>query len=213
VAATLFGDRLPLAVRYAEWLCSAGLVRGLLGPREGARIWERHLLNCAVVEQVLARGSRVVDVGSGAGLPGVVLALARPDLRVTLLEPLARRVAFLTDVIADLGLAHVDVVRGRAEEAAVERWDVAVARAVAPIDRLATWCLPLVGAGGRLVAMKGSSASVELAGAETALRRAGAARWDVSDLGAGLIDTPTTVVTVWRGDGHRRSREPEKETR
>lgn len=207
------GAGLEAAVRYVELLSTAGIQRGLLGPREVPRLWERHVLNSAVVESLLPSGTDLVDVGSGAGLPGIPLALARPDLRVTLLEPLERRATFLREVVEALGLAHVQVVRGRAEDADRGRWAVAVARAVAPMERLARWALPLVTPGGRLLALKGSSARTELAAAETALRRAGADRWDVREVGAGQLVTPTTVVTVWRAEGRRAPRGRTKEPR
>ena len=189
----VFGDRLPLAVRYADWLAGAGVERGLLGPREADRLWERHILNSAVVGSLLDPGSSVVDVGSGAGLPGIPLALARPDCTYVLLEPLARRAAFLAEVVADLGL-DVAVVRARAEDHAKERpgYDVAVARAVAPLDRLAGWCLPLLRPGGRLLALKGDRAVDEVA-------QTPALRASIDRVGAGLVDPPTTVVTVVRG--------------
>ena len=140
------------------------MVRGLIGPREAPRLWDRHLLNCAVLGEVVPRGVAVADVGSGAGLPGLVLAIARPDLRVTLVEPLLRRTRFLDEVVDLLGLqAQVEVLRGRAEELADGRtFDVVTARAVAPLERLARWCLPLVAPGGELVAMKGASAPAEV---------------------------------------------------
>jgi 16S rRNA (guanine527-N7)-methyltransferase len=211
VATRVFGDQLTLAQRYADVLAGAGVQRGLIGPREAPRLWERHLLNCGVLGEVLPQGVRVLDVGSGAGLPGIVLAVARPDLEVTLLEPLARRSAFLTEVVEDLGLTHVSVVRGRAEEY-VGRWQfpVVTARAVAPLDRLARWCLPLVEPTGRLLAMKGSSAEEELVEHRAAITKLGGRDMTVSSCGAGLLDQPTTVVTVVRGNpgspGGRRKR-------
>lgn len=183
---TPFGDLLPLAERYAAWLAGAGTERGLLGPREVPRIWDRHVLNSAALAPLLAPGESVVDVGSGAGLPGIPLALARPDCTYVLLEPLLRRAEFLREVVDDLGLGdRVSVLRARAEEAAREprRWDVAVARAVAPLDRLAGWCLPLLRPGGRLLALKGERA------AEEALSVPGARVERLGD---------TTVVTVRR---------------
>jgi 16S rRNA (guanine527-N7)-methyltransferase len=169
-AVELFGSRLDRAEVYAEALGTDAVVRGLIGPRETGRIWDRHVLNCAAVAPLLRPGDLVVDVGSGAGLPGIVLALARADVTVTLIEPLARRTAFLDEVVRDLGLAdQVSVVRGRAEEVAarpamfhVKPADVVTARAVAPLDRLVRWCLPLSVIGGRLLAMKGSSAADEI---------------------------------------------------
>jgi 16S rRNA (guanine527-N7)-methyltransferase len=212
-AAAVFGDRLPAAVRYGELLATAGVERGLIGPREAPRLWDRHLLNCAVVAELLPVGVAVIDVGSGAGLPGLALALARPDLRVTLLEPLARRVAFLTEVVAELGLVGVDVVRGRAEVSVGKlAAPVVTARAVAPLDRLAKWCLPLVEPGGRLLAMKGSTAAEEIVEHRPALRRAGGGPARIFECGKGVVDPPTVVVEVPlagsppRGGG-RRSRQ------
>ena len=164
----MFGDRLALAERYVELLTGPGVARGLLGPREAGRIWSRHLLNCAVVAELFPASVRVVDVGSGAGLPGLAVAIARPDLRVDLVEPLQRRAEFLTEALETLAMTgRVRVVRGRAEEpavvAAVGRADWVTARAVAPLDRLVRWCLPLAGVGGRLALIKGSSADEEAA--------------------------------------------------
>ena len=197
VSAQIFGDRLPVAQRYAELLATTGVARGLIGPREAPRLWERHLLNCAVLGELLPPGATVIDVGSGAGLPGVVLGIARPDLSVTLLEPLARRVTFLDEVVAELGLTGVAVVRGRAEES-VGRISASVvtARAVAPLDRLAGWCLPLVAQGGRLLAMKGSTAAEEIAEYAPAIRRAGGGPARIVECGKGVVDPPTTVVEV-----------------
>ena len=164
-----FGDRLPLAIAYARLLVTDGVMRGLIGPREAPRIWERHLLNCAALAELIPPDARVVDVGSGAGLPGIVLAVARPDVSVILVEPLARRTAFLEEAVAALGLDRTTVVRARAEELVpirgrprIDRADVVTARAVAPLDRLTAWCLPLVADGGRLLALKGESAAEEV---------------------------------------------------
>jgi 16S rRNA (guanine527-N7)-methyltransferase len=160
--------------RYADILAGAGVVRGLLGPREVTRLWDRHLLNCAQIASAFAPAVRVCDVGSGAGLPGVVLALLRPDLEVTLLEPLLRRTRFLDEVVTELALPHVQVVRGRAEEHAGAGFDAVTARAVAPLDRLVRWTLPLCRPDGMLLAMKGMGAQDELVAAQETLRRAGA---------------------------------------
>jgi 16S rRNA (guanine527-N7)-methyltransferase len=211
VASRVFGDRLDLAERYAAILAGAGVQRGLLGPREAPRLWERHLLNCAVVGELLEPDARVLDVGSGAGLPGIVLAVARPDLEVTLLEPLARRATFLDEVVGELGLSTVTVVRGRAEEQASRlRFPVVTARAVAPLDRLARWCLPLLESGGRLLALKGASAEAELTEHSAELARLGGQDAAVMVCGAGVVEQPTTVVRVVRGrtgkPGGRRTR-------
>src|SRR5687768_3453683 len=165
-AERLFGSRLPMAQQFADLLATAGVVRGLIGPREAPRLWERHLLNCAAVAELISPAATVIDVGSGAGLPGIVLAVARPDISVILVEPLARRTAFLDEAVSLLGLAdQVTVERGRAEEF-VGRLsaEVVTARAVAPLDRLAGWCLPLTTLGGRLLALKGMTAADEVTG-------------------------------------------------
>ena len=175
----------------------------MLGPREASRVWERHLLNCAVIGELLPRAARVVDVGSGAGLPGIPLACARPDLRIDLVEPLARRVTFLEEVVAALALApRVSVVRGRAEERAVVRRVAPVAwvtaRAVAPLDRLAAWCLPLLQPGGRLLALKGRHAAQELNEHREVIGRLGGVDQHVVLCGVDLLASPSTVVVIRR---------------
>ena len=160
-----FGSRAGLAERYAGWLVGPGVDRGLLGPREADRVWPRHLLNCAAAAELVPVGARVVDLGSGAGLPGVPLALARPDLRVTLVEPQLRRARFLHDVLADLELPRLGLVRGRHDGLAPGCVDVVVVRAVAPLERLLPWALPLLRAGGILLALKGEGAAAEVAAA------------------------------------------------
>lgn len=194
--ARAFGERAPLADRFAEVLATDGVARGLLGPREVDRIWERHLFNCAAIAPLIPTGARVIDVGSGAGLPGIVLAIARPDLSVVLVEPLLRRVDFLMEVCSSLNLSAVSVRRARAEDAADLQAPAVVARAVAPLDRLLGWCLPLVQPGGRLLAMKGRSAAEELA-ASTAALRAARATGTVVQVGAEL-GSPTYVVSLRR---------------
>jgi 16S rRNA (guanine527-N7)-methyltransferase len=196
-AAEVFGDRLPLAGQYAELLATEGVVRGLIGPREAPRLWERHLINCGVMSQIIPFGASVVDVGSGAGLPGIVLAVARPDLVITLVEPLARRTSFLDEAVDILGLDNVTVVRGRAEEVAGHtEADIVTARAVAALDKLAGWCLPLAKVGGRLLALKGASAADEVAEHRDALTELGGGEVVVRHCGNGLIDPPATVVDV-----------------
>ncbi|MFI9008642.1 16S rRNA (guanine(527)-N(7))-methyltransferase RsmG [Actinosynnema sp. NPDC053489] len=214
-AKKVFGDHYDKAVAFTALLTEHGVERGLIGPREVDRLWERHVLNSAVVAELFPEGARVVDVGSGAGLPGIPLAIARPDLDLTLLEPMARRVAWLTECVDALGL-EVTVVRGRAEEGPVrERLsdsDVVTARAVAPLERLTRWCLPLLRPGGRLVALKGESAAEELERDAEAVRRAGGVRPRVTTCGGEVLDPPTTVVLVERDeqasrrDGTRRKR-------
>lgn len=201
VAAALFGERLPLAQRYADLLASTAVERGLIGPREVPRLWERHLLNCVVLGELLENGARLVDVGSGAGLPGIPLAIARPDLTVTLMEPLLRRAAFLSETIESLDLA-VTVLRGRAEDRqsvqAAGQADVVVARAVAPLGKLMRWCLPLAQSGGRVLAIKGHTAAEEAARDGDDIARCGGRDVRVRECGVALLDQPTTVVEVWR---------------
>jgi 16S rRNA (guanine527-N7)-methyltransferase len=193
----VFGDRAALATRYAEILTSAGVERGLLGPREADRIWDRHLFNCAAVSPLIPSGDLVCDVGSGAGLPGIVIAITRPDLRMVLLEPLLRRTTFLGECVTELALHNVTVIRGRAEEYAGRmNADSVVARAVAPLERLAGWALPLLRPGGQLLAMKGETARAELDAAKEHLLQLGAGEWEL--LGAGLDSgaQPTHVVRI-----------------
>ena len=199
----VFGsERLPLAERYAAWLAGDGVLRGLIGPREVPRLWDRHLLGCAVVAEAVPEGATVADVGTGAGLPGLVLAIVRPDLRITLVEPLLRRTTFLEEVVDDLGLSHVEVVRARAEELHGQReFDVVTSRAVAPLDRLLGWCLPLTTPTGAVLAMKGSRAGEEVAAATTALRRLWCAPPEILSVGGGdpaYLEPATTLVRVVR---------------
>jgi 16S rRNA (guanine527-N7)-methyltransferase len=200
-AAKVFGERLDAAARYVEHLATSGVERGLIGPRESDRLWDRHVLNCAVVADLVPDGAKVVDVGSGAGLPGIPLALARPDLRIVLVEPLARRVEWLSEIVEDLGLS-LTVERGRAEENAIRRrWegaDVVTARAVAPLARLAGWSLPLLRDGGRLLAVKGASAPQEIDRDLAEVRRLGGGVPRIELCGQGVIDPPSTVVSVQR---------------
>ncbi|MEU9327334.1 16S rRNA (guanine(527)-N(7))-methyltransferase RsmG [Streptomyces canus] len=201
-AREVFGERFDDAVRYAELLAEAGVQRGLIGPREVPRLWERHLLNCAVLSEVVPEGVTVCDVGSGAGLPGIPLALVREDLKITLLEPLLRRTTFLTEVVELLGLDHVTVVRGRAEEVMGKLTPVHVvtARAVAPLDRLAAWGVPLLRPYGEMLALKGDTAEEELKAAGTALSKLGAVETSILHVGEGVVDPLSTVVRVEVGE-------------
>jgi 16S rRNA (guanine527-N7)-methyltransferase len=183
--------------RLVDILTTVGVERGLIGPGEVPRIWGRHVLNCAVVEEAVPQGAEVVDIGSGAGLPGLVLAMARPDLSVTLLEPLLRRSEFLAETVAELALGSVEVVRARAEELAGRRvFDVATARAVAPLTRLVPWALPLCRRGGALLAMKGERAEDELATAADVIAACGGRSARVVVVGVGLVEPPTTLVQI-----------------
>jgi len=201
-AAAVFGPRLDLAQRYAAMLAGPGVERGLLGPREVDRLWERHLLNCAAIGELLDDGERVVDIGSGAGLPGIPLAIARPDLRIVLLEPLLRRSEFLQEVVAELGLA-VDVVRGRAEDSWVREQigdsDAAVSRAVAALDKVTKWSMPLLKHDGRMLAMKGERAPEEVREHRRVMAASGAVDVRVVTCGANYLHPPATVVLARRG--------------
>ena len=202
-AVEIFGDVLPQACRYAEMLATDGVTRGLIGPRETSRLWDRHLVNCALVAEFLPEQGQLVDIGSGAGLPGLVLALVRPSLRVVLLEPLLRRSAFLEECVAALELGNVSVLRARAEEPAAAKLkaDYATARAVAPLDRLVGWGAGLLRPGGELLAIKGESAAAELAAAKPALSRLGVRSAEVLTAGHGRVVSATTVVRVVMGHG------------
>jgi 16S rRNA (guanine527-N7)-methyltransferase len=194
-------ERLPLAERYVELLATAGVERGLIGPREAPRLWERHVLNCLALSGAVPHDATVADLGSGAGLPGLVLAIGRPDLRVTLVEPLLRRTVFLDEVVDELGLDRVRVVRGRAEELhGGQRFEVVTARALAPLSRLLGWAMPLVDPTGELVAMKGSSADREIEEAAPVLRRLRCGPPVVDRLVAGDGESTATVVRVAHED-------------
>ena len=197
VAATVFGPRLDVAEAYVALLADTGISHGLIGPREAPRLWDRHVLNSAVVQPVFAEGARVADIGSGAGLPGIPLAIARPDLQMVLVEPLQRRTIWLTSTIQALGLTNVEVHRGRAESLwGAERFRHVTARAVARTGELARITLPLLAAGGSLQALKGESAASELDEDAALLRSLGASRWSVARFGAGIVDPETVVLSV-----------------
>ena len=188
--------------RYAELLSTAGVERGLIGPREFPRLWDRHLLNCAVAVPLVPEGASVIDVGSGAGLPGIVWGIVRPDITVTCLEPLQRRATFLEEAVAELDLiGRVQVVRARAEDIVRGRGPVTslrarvvTARAVAPLERLAGWTVPLVQPGGELLALKGRSASEEVEASRNVLERLGIVSVEIVECGEGVVDPPTIVV-------------------
>lgn len=193
----MFGDRMPLAEQFAAILADTGVSHGLIGPREVPRLWERHLLNCAVIADAFPREARLIDVGSGAGLPGVVLAIVRPDLEVHLVEPMLRRTQWLEGVVADLGLASVTVHRGRAEEfVGVLAAPYVTARAVARLDKLARWCVPLLEPQGVLVAMKGRSAATELEEDRKGLQRLGLTDAVVTEHTSALLEEPVLTVDL-----------------
>lgn len=209
-ATTVFGARLALAERFVAILADTGITHGLIGPREAPRLWDRHVLNCAVVHEaipVTGEMQRVIDVGSGAGLPGLALAIARADLELHLVEPLARRTAWLTDTVEQLGLSNVTVHTARAETL----WDEldapwVTARAVSKIVQLAEWTLPLLRPHGALLALKGSRAQVELDEGRAALTRLGVVDAEVEAYGADLLEEPTLVLRATIGEAVDRRR-------
>jgi 16S rRNA (guanine527-N7)-methyltransferase len=200
-AEKLFGPHLAQAEAYADVLASTGVERGLLGPREVPRIWDRHILNCVAAGELIPDGVQLADVGSGAGLPGLPLAIARPDLAVTLVEPLLRRVAWLEEVTEHLSITNVKVVRARANVVAEsgQDFDVVTARAVAPLPTLIDWCLPLTRPDGEFLALKGETAAQELESSESLLISMGAHEWYLASCGEGILETPTTVVRIVAG--------------
>lgn len=215
-AVDVFGDRLPAARRYAELLAGPGVERGLLGPREVDRIWERHLLNCVALGELLDPHERVADIGSGAGLPGIPLAIGRPDLRMVLVEPLLRRSDFLREVVDELGLDGVEVVRGRAEDRAVrdkvgER-DAVVSRAVASLDKISRWSLPLLRTDGRMLAMKGERAAAEVEEHRRVMIQLGANDVRVVRCGVDYLTPPATVVMALRAEPGRGRNRPARRT-
>ncbi|WP_151083884.1 16S rRNA (guanine(527)-N(7))-methyltransferase RsmG [Nocardioides cynanchi] len=193
ITAVFAPDRLPALRRYVALLAGDGVDRGLIGPREVPRLWDRHVVNCGLLAPLLPEGARVADLGSGAGLPGLVLAIARPDLAVTLVEPMLRRTTFLNEACEALHLERVQVVRGRAQELVGERFDVVTARALAPLPKLLTWALPLVAPGGALLALKGSSAADEVTASADEL-----GRWRASAEVLSLSVPGSSITTVVR---------------
>jgi 16S rRNA (guanine527-N7)-methyltransferase len=195
-AAERWSAAFPLLERYHGWLVGAGVERGLVGPREVERMWDRHINNSAVLSEAVSENSTVIDVGSGAGLPGIPLAIVRPDLTVTLLEPLQRRVDFLQEVVDDLSLnQRVSVVRGRAEDVKDLQASVVTSRAVAALPKLLGWCWPLVAPGGEIIALKGAQAASEVTSAANYLRKK-QLQASIQTVGAGLVEPLTTLVRI-----------------
>lgn len=183
--------------RYVDFLTNEGVSRGLIGPREPSRLWTRHLLNCVALSPLISRDSTVADIGSGAGLPGLVLASARPDLRVALVEPMQRRIRFLEEAVELMQLPNTEVIHARAEHLHGGRlFDVVTARALAPLPRLATWCLPLVRPAGQLLALKGSRAAQELSESQPVLAALGVVDAMIVGLGEGVLPEPAAVVRI-----------------
>lgn len=197
-AAEVFGERLPLAEAYHRSLATTAAERGFIGPKEVHRLWERHILNCAVIAEAFEPGLKVADIGSGAGLPGIPLAIARPDLSITLIEPLLKRSTYLGEVIAELGLDNVTVVRGRAEEQPKAAFDAVTSRAVAPLGKLAGWSIPLLQGGGYMIAMKGESVAEELERDQKEIAKAGGVDAEILTVGASALEQPTTLIRIQR---------------
>jgi 16S rRNA (guanine527-N7)-methyltransferase len=206
--ASVFGAeeaRMELAEAYVGLLSTIGIERGLIGPREVPRLWGRHVLSSAVVEELIPEKSDVIDVGSGGGLPGIPLAIARPDLWVTLVEPMQRRVDFLHEVIEALGITNVEVLRARANEVDPKgQADVVVSRAVAPLAKLVGWCLPLARVGGAMLAIKGQGASLEVTESGGLIKRSGGGKAAILTCGESKLSEaddftiPATVVKIER---------------
>lgn len=199
LAETIFGDRLELADRYAQHLATTGVEWGLIGPRELPRLWTRHILNCAVAASLLHEGDVVGDIGSGAGLPGIPWALARPDASFVLIESMERRVEWLRSVVDDLGLTNVRIVRARVEDLVDEEiFTVVTARAVKAMTTLIEWAVPILGPEGRILAIKGASVDAELEKATRIIRKRKLSGPTVHSLGGDDLPTPTTVVELRR---------------
>jgi 16S rRNA (guanine527-N7)-methyltransferase len=214
-AIAIFGPQLDVAQRYAAFLVTTGVERGLLGPHEADRVWDRHILNSVAVAELIEGGLRVADVGSGAGLPGIPIAIARPDLSVVLVEPLLRRATFLSEVIEELGLSTVTVARGRAEDVGMRQehreFDIVTSRAVAALDKLTRWSLPLLRVDGLMLALKGERAQAELDEHRRVMASLGAADARVIQCGVNYLTPPANVVVAQRtkrAQGGRRSAQP-----
>jgi 16S rRNA (guanine527-N7)-methyltransferase len=196
-ARSVFGPHVESARAFVGHLASSGIERGLLGPREVPRLWGRHVLNCAVVADLMSSDSTVIDVGSGAGLPGLAIAIARPDLHLHLVEPLERRVMWLAEVIEDLSLTNVTVHRARAEQVIGDiAGDYVTARAVSALTTLATWTIPLSKPGGAVLAIKGRSAAEEIDKARKVIRALGGGPPEIVTVGTDVLEEPTTVVRI-----------------
>lgn len=196
-ALVIFGDKIAQARKYAELLIRDGDMLGLIGPRELPKLWTRHILNSAVVAEYVSAGQRVADIGSGAGLPGIPMAIVSPDTDFVLIEPMERRATWLAEVaVPEIGLKNVQVLRGRAEEAPLANYDVATARAVSALPKLLKMLVPLVVPGGQILALKGSRAGEEIEEAKPLAKRMKILNFEVLTAGAGTLEEPTTIVRV-----------------
>ena len=197
VAAAIFGSGIEMARKYAELLIRDGDMLGLIGPRELPKLWTRHILNSAVVADLIEPGQKVADIGSGAGLPGIPMAIVRPDAQFVLIEPMERRANWLAEVaIPEIGLTNVQVLRGRAEEAPLSNYDVATARAVSALPKLLRMMVPLVVPGGQILALKGSKAAEEIEESKPLVKKLKLSGFEVITAGAQTLDEPTTVVRI-----------------
>jgi 16S rRNA (guanine527-N7)-methyltransferase len=192
-ASAIFGDRIELARGYAAALVRDGDLLGLLGPRELPRLWTRHILNSAVVAELIPEGKTVADIGSGAGLPGIPLAIARPNNHFTLIEPMERRSDWLREIVQELGLTNVNVHRARAEEVG-DVFDIATARAVSALPKLLRLAVPMVRHGGEVLALKGSKAADEILDAKKLQKKLGISGFEIVSTGTKLLAEPTVVV-------------------
>lgn len=194
ITADVFAVGIDRIRQFARNLEKQGVARGLIGPRELNRLWTRHMLNCGVVAPLMRRG-RVIDVGSGGGLPGIPLAIARPDVEFILLEPMERRAAWLVEQVHDLGLTNVTVIRDRAQDAPLQgSADQVTARAVSALSKLVPLTAPLARPGGELILMKGAHVHAEITAARKQIHAAKLVNLEVLSLGEGLLEQTTTVV-------------------
>ena len=193
-AVAIFGDQIDQARSFAQTLAGDSDELGLLGPRELDKLWSRHILNSAVVAELVRLGDKVADVGSGAGLPGIPMAIARPDAEFVLIEPMERRSSWMLEVVEDLGLKNVRVLRSRAEDVTEQDFDIVTARAVAALDKLLKMCVPLLKPGGALIALKGSKAAEEIATAKKLEKKLGISRFEILVCGEKFLAEPTSVV-------------------
>jgi 16S rRNA (guanine527-N7)-methyltransferase len=193
-AVAIFGDQIDQARSFAQTLANDSDELGLLGPRELDKLWSRHILNSAVVAELVRPGDKVADVGSGAGLPGIPMAIARPDAQFVLIEPMERRSSWMLEVVEDLGLKNVRVLRSRAEDVSEQDFDIVTARAVAALDKLLKMCVPLLKPGGALIALKGSKAAEEIANSKKLEKKLGISSFEILVCGEKFLPEPTSVV-------------------
>ncbi len=193
-AVAIFGEQIDQARYFAQTLANDSDELGLLGPREPDKLWSRHILNSAVVAELVRPGDKVADVGSGAGLPGIPMAIARPDAEFVLIEPMERRSSWMLEVVEDLGLNNVRILRSRAEDVSEQDFDIVTARAVAALDKLLKMCVPLLKPGGALIALKGSKAAEEIANAKKLEKKLGISSFEILVCGEKILAEPTSVV-------------------